>query len=141
MNQEEPIKWDEYLVAFTSGIGSKHPSICDSAYLSQKIFGLIMPQDFKSYGRGGIRSDMLCRDLALLWFAVRGENVKKSGCKYQDVFKVGKLLSNYDPTVLRSVASYLWNGNKGGNDLTTEEIKASKKIIKELKKARKTLQP
>ena len=139
MNQDESIDWDDYLTAFTSGIGSKHPSLCDSAYISKEIFGLKMPEDFKYYGRGGIRSDMLCRDLALLWLARRETNEEKLSSKYKYIFKVGKLLSNYDRNAWRSVALYLWNGNKGANDLTPAEVKVSKEIIKKLRRAKRTL--
>lgn len=139
MSQEASSDWDDYLAAFALGVGIKHPSLCDSAFISQKIFGFRMPRDFKYYGRGGIRSDMLCRDLALLRFANRETNDKKLRSRYKRAFKVGKLFSKYDSKKLQSVALYLWNGYKGAGDLTPDEVEASKAIIEELQAKRASL--
>jgi len=138
LQRRKSINWDEYLAAFALGIGTKHPSLCDYAFIAHEIFELRMPEDFKYYGQGGIRSDMLCRDLALLRFSSQGISEEEVSSKYEDVLKVGELLSEYDHKTSKSVALFLWNGNRGANDLTSKEIEKSRKVIEQLKKAKRT---
>lgn len=141
MGKREFSSWEECLKAFTRGFGSKDPSICDPAFLAKEIFELRMPEDFKYYGKAGIRSDMLCRDLVLLGFSRKAVSKKEAISKCKHEFEVGKYLSTYDPRALRTAASYLWNGNQNSGDLSEEEFQQSKDIVEKLKKAKNTFLP